>query len=64
MSGVTFHYSLPAPTFIEMVRLICIRKGHEQKQVEEAEQYFREIGEKQSGVLTVENFKADTCPRL
>jgi hypothetical protein len=57
-------FSLPVPTFIEMLRLVCIRKGIEAKNVEEAEDYFNEIGLKQGGVLTIENFKAANCPSL
>ena len=49
---------------MEMFRLVCIRKGIEAKKVEEAEDYFNEVGLKQGGVLTIENFKAPNCPSL
>ena len=32
--------------------------------VAEAEEYFRQAGKKQSGILTFENFKAHDCPSL
>lgn len=51
-------------TFVEMLRLVCVRKGLEDKRIEEAEDYFNDIGRKQAGIITIENFKAANCPNI
>ena len=56
--------SLSSGTFVEMLRLICVRKGIEDKRIDEVEEYFNEMGRKQAGILTIENFKAPNCPNI
>ena len=40
------------------------RLNIDKKKINEAEEYFRKTGKKQSGVLTFENLNAHDCPDL
>ena len=50
--------------FIELFKMVCDKKKVDNQRVKEAEEYFRQIGKRQSGVLTYENLKAHDCPKL
>jgi hypothetical protein len=47
-----------------MLRVVASRQGVDSKKLEEAEKYFAEVGRKQGGLLTIENFKSANCPNL
>lgn len=50
--------------FIRLLKLVCKKQSVDQSAVEEAEEYLRQAGKRQSGVLTYENLKAHDFPSL
>jgi len=59
-----FFISLPDSLFVEMLHIVSNRLGIDSKLLEEAEEYFANMGRKQGGILTAQNFKAVGCPNL
>ena len=48
----------------KITHCLFYRLNIDKKKINEAEEYFRKTGKKQSGVLTFENLNAHDCPDL